>query len=155
MTELYDKHFWIGILLSIFCGIIVGLERQLRGKPVGIRTSILIIIGTITYLRVGHMLDDPKDPTRVLGQIITGIGFIGAGVIMNKEGLVVGVTSAALVWVLASVGALIGFKFYSSAVIISLLSVTILVGVEYFERKIGAMRTGVHAHVSSNRKSGN
>ena len=68
--------FWYRLGTAILCGGIIGLERQLRGKAAGIRTSILICLGTVTYIRLGILIGgDHQDPTRTLGQVITGVGF--------------------------------------------------------------------------------
>ena len=96
---------WGAIGASILCGAIVGLERQLRGKPVGIRTSSLIVLGTYVFVAVSMLAaTDNTDPSRIIGQVVTGIGFLGAGVMLAKEGAVVGVTSASTIWSLAAVG---------------------------------------------------
>ncbi|MDH5298939.1 MAG: MgtC/SapB family protein, partial [Desulfobulbaceae bacterium] len=97
-----SMDFWMHIGLTILCGGIIGLERQLRGKAAGIRTSILICLGTQAFVSLSAAIgfgNAAYDPSRVLGQVVTGIGFLGAGVIMGKEGTVKGVTSAAIIWV--------------------------------------------------------
>ena len=73
-----DPFTWPSIGTSILCGSLVGLERQLRGKPVGIRTSSLIVLGTYIFLTISMALhSETADPTRIIGQIVTGIGFLG------------------------------------------------------------------------------
>ncbi|MBU0673552.1 MAG: MgtC/SapB family protein [Proteobacteria bacterium] len=138
-------EFWKNILLTLFCGGMVGLERQLRGKPAGIRTSILICLGTQTFVLLSVNMAGNIDPTRVLGQVVTGIGFIGAGVIMSKEGLVKGVTSAAIIWVLAGIGAAIGLGQSAIALSLTLVTVSVLVGVELLENTFRKLRQGVHS----------
>jgi putative Mg2+ transporter-C (MgtC) family protein len=140
--------FWIPVLVSVACGAVVGLERQLHGKPAGIRTSILICLGTAVFVRLGVLLlggSAAADPTRVLGQVVTGIGFLGAGVILTQGRMVKGVTSAAAVWVLAGIGAAVGFGFHKGAVALSLATVAVLVGVEFLERGFSGLRKGVHS----------
>lgn len=108
--DLTTLQFWGAIGIAVFCGTIIGLERQWRGKPAGIRTSILICLGTTLFIRLSVVHSgEYADPTRVLGQVVTGIGFLGAGVIFARGGTVVGITSAAVIWILASIGAMIGF----------------------------------------------
>lgn len=145
-SPLFAK-FWIQVAVSIACGFIVGLERQLRGKPAGVRTCILVCLGTATFMRLGLMLDEGRttDPTRVLGQIVTGIGFLGGGLILTKDGLIMGVTSASVIWVLAAVGALIGVNRFGDALAVSLVMVFVLLGVEALESGFKAFRRGVHA----------
>ena len=138
-------QFWIGVGVAVFCGGILGIERQIRGKPAGIRTSILICLATSIFVHLGRATGDATiDPTRVLAQVVTGVGFLGAGVIMAREGLVVGVTSAAVIWILASIGCLIGFGKFVSAVAISVISMAILTGIELLEKSIHHLRSGFH-----------
>ena len=139
-------QFWIGIGIAALCGGIIGFERQIRGKPAGIRTSILICLGTSIFVHLGATFGGTNvDPTRVLGQVVTGVGFLGAGVILAREGLVKGVTSAAVIWVLASIGAMIGFRLFAPAVALSIATVGILTGVEVLENSVRRLRRGVHA----------
>lgn len=127
--------FWAAIGVSAACGGIIGLERQLRGKPAGVRTSILICMGTAVFIRLGTSLEGgTADPARVLGQLVTGVGFLGAGVMFSREGTIVGMTTAAVVWVLAATGAAIGLQLYAGAVALALVTVVILVGVDLMER---------------------
>jgi len=139
-------QFWIGIGIAALCGGIIGFERQIRGKPAGIRTSILICLGTSIFVHLGATFGGTNvDPTRVLGQVVTGIGFLGAGVIIAHEGLVKGVTSAAVIWVLAGIGAMIGFGLFIPAVALSFVTVGILTGVELLENSVRRLRRGAHA----------
>ena len=133
--------FWFRLGTAILCGGIIGLERQLRGKAAGIRTSILICLGTELFVSLGASFGgDRVDPTRVLGQVVTGIGFLGGGVILAREGLVVGVTSAAVIWVLAALGSLIGMGHLAAAIILTLVTVGLLLGVELLESVFRRLR---------------
>lgn len=137
------EEFWLGLGTAILCGGIIGLERQLRGKAAGIRTSILICLGTQLFVGLGASFSgDRVDPTRVLGQVVTGIGFLGGGVILAREGAVIGVTSAAVIWVLASLGALIGLGHLLAAVVLTLVTVGLLIGVELLESMFRRLREG-------------
>ena len=142
--DIHNIEFWIKIAVSILCGGIIGLERQLRGKPAGIRTSILICLGTQVFVSHGTSLAS-GDQYRVLAQVVTGIGFLGAGLMISQEGTVRGVTSAAVIWVLAAIGATIGLGYFREAVVIVLITVGVLSGVEYLENSIRSLRSGVHA----------
>ncbi|MGH7535050.1 MAG: MgtC/SapB family protein, partial [Gemmatimonadales bacterium] len=82
------------------------------------------------------------DPTRVLAQVVTGIGFLGGGVILTREGLIVGVTSAAVIWMLAALGSLIGLGHVTAAVVLTLVTVGILIGVELLESFFRRLREG-------------
>ena len=142
--ELGDGQLWSRVGMALLCGGLVGLERQLRGKPAGMRTSSLICLGTAMFVYMSQTLGGEVDPSRVLGQVVTGIGFLGAGVIMTRNGLLTGVTSAAVVWLLAAVGAAIGLGRFGAALVMAIVCVAVLVGVELLERAFGALRRGVH-----------
>jgi putative Mg2+ transporter-C (MgtC) family protein len=138
-----SPEFWLRLGTAIFSGGIIGLERQLRGKAAGIRTSILICLGTELFVGLGSSFAGERvDPTRVLGQVVTGIGFLGGGVILAREGAVIGVTSAAVIWVLAALGALIGLGHLLASVVLTLLTVGLLTGVELLESVFRRLREG-------------
>ena len=131
------ETFWRHMGTAFLCGAAVGLERQLRGKVAGMRTSILITIGTSFFVALGSaMVPEGTDPTRVLGQVVTGIGFLGAGVILARGDRIVGVTTAAVIWVLAAIGSLIGAGHLKSAMVATLMTLLVLVGVEGLEKLI-------------------
>ncbi|MGI8817685.1 MAG: MgtC/SapB family protein [Gemmatimonadales bacterium] len=137
--------FWFRLGTAILCGGIIGLERQLRGKAAGIRTSILICMGTALFVALGASFEGERvDPTRVLAQVVTGIGFLGGGVILSQDGSIVGVTSAAVIWVLAALGSMIGLGHLSAALILTLITVALLLGVELLESVFRRLRQGAH-----------
>ncbi|MDH4263604.1 MAG: MgtC/SapB family protein [Spirochaetia bacterium] len=151
MAELINEIFsitplnWSGILSTLIAGAIVGFERQYMGKPVGMRTSMLICTGTYTFVVVSNSVSGTMtDPSRIIGQIVTGIGFLGAGVILTKDGIVVGVTSASAIWVLSAIGILIGSGFYYTGIKIAILTVIILIGIDVIEYFFGSMAKGVY-----------
>lgn len=143
-----SPYSWGAIGAAVSCGALIGLERQLRGKPVGIRTSSLIVLGTYLFLSTAFIFKgEGSDPSRVIGQVITGIGFLGAGVMLAKNGAVVGVTSAATIWVLAALGVLIAAGHLLQALKFSALVVIILYGVDFLENNVRSLSRGVHAGV--------
>ena len=151
LETLFDisPYDWNAIAVSIFCGSVVGLERQLRGKPVGIRTSSLIVLGTYLFVASALMFEGKLvDPSRVIGQVITGIGFLGAGVMLARDGAVVGVTSAATIWVLAALGVTISCGYLGASIKLSVLVVVILWGVDLLEDRTMMFSRGVHKRVS-------
>jgi putative Mg2+ transporter-C (MgtC) family protein len=146
---------WAGIGTAILCGGLVGFERQIRGKPAGMRTSILICLGTQVFVELGASFTAAAlDPTRVLGQVVTGIGFLGAGVILARGGVVTGVTTAAVVWLLAAIGCTIGFGHYGAAIVLAVLTVGILNGIELLEASFRRLRSGVHGGERNHRDEG-
>ena len=137
------RTFWLHLGTAVLCGGVIGVERQLRGKAAGIRTSILICLGTSIFVSLGASLgSDQADPTRVLAQVVSGIGFVGGGVILAREGLIIGVTSAAVIWVLAALGALIGLGHLLATLVLTLATLGILVGVELLEGMFRRLREG-------------
>ena len=130
--------------IAFICGFLIGLERQLHGKPAGIRTSILICLGAYSFVVLASHFRQGDDSMRVLGQVVTGVGFLGAGVMMSRNGAVYGVTSAAVIWILAAIGCLIGFEKYYAAIAISLITLFSLLGINYLERIFKKLRRGVH-----------
>lgn len=157
MTETDLPYFtsqalWLRIAAAVFCGSLIGIDRQLRGKPAGIRTSILITLGTCMFITMGTTFDPERsDQLRILGQLITGIGFLGAGVIMSREGLVTGVTSASVIWVLATIGAAIGLGYYGMALAVTFITLGVLIGVELLEKSFYKLRQGAHSITQKNR----
>jgi len=136
---------WAELGTALLCGFIIGLERQLRGKPAGIRTSILIVMGTYVFIAASMSVNSSMtDPSRIIGQVITGVGFLGAGVMLARDGMVLGVTSAATIWVLAAIGVCIGIGQDLVAIKLSVLVVIVLVGIDILENSSSAMRRGVH-----------
>lgn len=118
-----------GLLTAFLCGGFIGLERKISGKPAGIRTAILICLGSYAFVALSVELsgsNNTTDHSRVLGQIITGIGFLGAGVMLNRGKKTRGVTTAAVIWVLAGIGAFIGFHKTLPAIVLTALTLFVL-----------------------------
>jgi len=152
MMLLIDPLSWPAIGSAMLSGAIVGFERQLLGKPVGIRTSTLVCLGTYVFVAVANSVSrDSTDPSRVIGQVITGVGFLGAGVMLSRDGLVVGVTSAAAIWVLAAIGVTIASGYHVTGIKMAILTVVILIGVNLVERSFKSLQKGVHARLRSKR----
>lgn len=139
-------HLLIGAVVSMFCGGAIGLERQLRGKPAGMRTSILVCIAAATFTQLGMDIGDGADPARVLGQVVTGVGFLGGGVIFRDGSSVSGLTSAATILALAAIGGAIGTQRYIEAVALTLIVIFVLAAVGWLERPFPSLRRGGHGN---------
>ena len=135
---------WTEILCAMLAGAIIGFERQIYGKPIGIRTSILICISTYAFTTFSSINQQPELDLRIIGQIITGIGFLGGGVILSRNGIVIGVTSAACIWILAAIGITIGTNHHLTGVKLAILAVIILTGVDLAEKKAKFLSKGLH-----------
>ncbi len=129
------------ILLAIFCGSLIGLERELKEKPAGIKTYMLICTGATLFTIISIAFSDfygpGNEPSRVAAQIITGVGFIGAGTIMFAQGYVRGLTSAAAIWMSAAIGMSIGIGMYMFSVIVTLIIILSLVAIGRLESRLG------------------
>lgn len=114
------------LLVAVLCGVLVGGERELRGKPAGMSTQTLVVSGAMLFSFLSHILDE-GDPTRIAAQVVTGIGFLGAGIILKSEAhdKVTNVTTAASIWYSAAIGMAIGFGFYFIAVAASIFAVVV------------------------------
>jgi putative Mg2+ transporter-C (MgtC) family protein len=127
-------------------GGVVGLERELSGKPAGLRTNILICLGSAILMdlsaRISVLPDGTRvgDPARLAAQVVTGIGFLGAGTILQARGVVVGLTTAATIWVVAAIGLTVGAGAYVEAVGATLLVALVLVGLRKAERGLLSRR---------------
>lgn len=118
------------LLLAAVLGAGIGYQRERAGKPAGLRTHILIAIGSALFTVVSAFgFGGQVDPSRVAAGVVTGIGFIGAGVIfrgMRMGGPVVGLTTAASIWVTAAIGLAAGVGMYLVAVVIAVLAIGVL-----------------------------
>ncbi|MBI1967840.1 MAG: MgtC/SapB family protein [Gemmatimonadetes bacterium] len=147
---MFRLELMLQLALATVLGGAIGLERELGGKPAGLRTNILICIGSALYTKLSiTMASGTADPTRVAAQIVTGVGFIGAGTILHARGAVVGLTSAATIWVVAAIGVALGAGYYLEACGTTLLVILVLQGlgrVEVLvERQAATSRVSIHA----------
>lgn len=129
------------IILSLILGCLVGFERQLRNHAAGVRTFALICVAStlimIVSVYVSQNYSQISDPSRIAAQVVTGVGFLGAGVIFqNKGGVIRGLTTAAGIFMIAGIGLAIGVGLYWLAIISTLVMLFILSSLERFESKM-------------------
>ncbi len=125
------------VLLATTCGVLLGWERELKHKVADIRTHVLVCVGAVLFTVIAKLVGDTTgEAGRVIGQIVTGVGFLGAGVIFKQDDKIVGVTSAALIWLIAAIGVLIGLDFHLSALILTLGSLLLMLILQKFEKII-------------------
>jgi putative Mg2+ transporter-C (MgtC) family protein len=116
-------------LLAVALGAVIGLERQLRGKAAGLRTNILICLGSAVFTIISKQMAEPGGSfTRIAAQIVTGVGFLGAGAIIQDQGGIHGLTTAATIWIVASIGMACGAGFYSLAIMSTIIAIVVLIG---------------------------
>ena len=146
LIEIFRLDLMLQIGLATLLGGAIGMERELGGKPAGLRTNILICIGSVLYTHLSlAMLTGSTgaipvgtDTTRMAAQIVTGVGFIGAGTILHARGAVVGLTSAATIWVVAAIGIALGSGYYLEGVGTTLAVLVVLAGLGRAEKILQA-----------------
>lgn len=153
LDQLFD--FVTAASVAVFCGLIIGLERESKGKPAGVRTLVLITLGSTIFVQISILLSSTVgDPARVAAQVVTGIGFLGAGAILQKseQGYVAGLTTAASIWVTAAIGMVIGAGKYLIAVagvlivVLALRFLHALEGYLFYERSIEVKHISFEPH---------
>lgn len=113
-------NFILGLIATVLCGALIGYERQQYSKVIGIRTCILIILGAFLFTYISSIAGG--DSSRITAQIVSGVGFIGAGIIFkNGTKEIIHLTTAVLVWVLAALGCLIALSQWLEVIIITIV----------------------------------
>jgi putative Mg2+ transporter-C (MgtC) family protein len=128
----------VSMVMAIVCGGIIGFEREYKNKSTGFRTIILITLGSTIFTIVSRHGAGSDD--RIAANIITGIGFIGAGVIFKDKLSVLGLTTAAVIWTAAAIGMTTGIGYHSLAFVFTIITLGILVSVDKVELLIGNLQ---------------
>ncbi|RYZ98327.1 MAG: MgtC/SapB family protein [Sphingobacteriaceae bacterium] len=136
----------LSIITSIICGGLIGFEREYKNKSTGFRTILLITLGSTIFTIVSRHGSGTDD--RISANIITGIGFIGAGVIFKDKMSVLGLTTAAVIWTAAAIGMTAGIGYYSLAVVMTVITMIILVVVNKVELLIGTIKKSKLINIS-------
>lgn len=127
------------IIIAALLGATLGLEREVSKKPAGLRTHTLICIGAALFAIISLSFVDVgqrADISRVAAGVVTGIGFLGAGMIFREKDRVVGLTTAAEVWVLGSIGLAVGIGLYWVAILTTVIVLIVLFGGKWFEKAL-------------------
>jgi len=137
MTDLEVVQFMLPrVLVAIGCGVLIGLEREFKQKVAGMRTHMIVCVGSAIFVSISFVLVDAYDhfdPTRIIASTVSGVGFLGAGVIFKNDDKVFGITSAAFIWLTASLGALIGCGYIISGAAFTIGLVVFLIVVRKIE----------------------
>ena len=136
MLSTYDL---LSIILATFLGAAVGLERELSGKAAGLRTNLLICLGATVFTIISREMSigTPEGSvTRIAAQIVTGVGFLGAGAIIQDRGGVHGLTTAATIWLVASIGMACGAQFYQLAAVSTCIAIFALLVLRKLEKSL-------------------
>src|SRR6266404_738183 len=118
------------LLMAVTCGGAIGFERELSRKPAGLRTNVLVCVGAALFMIVSRHIGGGApytDPARLVAQVVTAIGFIGAGVILRSQGSITGLTTAATILMVAAVGITIGEGMFTVALMTTVLIIVVLV----------------------------
>ncbi len=150
MIDPATKEFLIAFVISIFLGYIMGAERELRHKDAGISTNMFVVCGSMIFTFLS-MTVDPNSESRIAAQIVSGIGFLGAGLILKEGTGVRNLTTAASIWYSGAVGMLIGFGFYEIAVIAGVAGV-FMPRVRHFKNQVAAIGDIVEVPKKSTQK---
>jgi putative Mg2+ transporter-C (MgtC) family protein len=120
----------LSIILAIVLGAVIGMEREFSGKAAGLRTNVLICLGAAVFTIISKQMVGGTNGSvaRIAAQIVTGVGFLGAGAIIQDRGGVHGLTTAATIWLVSSIGMACGAGFYGLAIVAALTAILVLIG---------------------------
>ncbi len=135
LFQLIDWEIIYRLFLAAMMGTFIGVERSFFKKQAGMRTFALVALASALFAYVGSSLE-PNAPSRVLANIVVGVGFLGAGLIFLHEEKVIGLTTAAALWATTAIGAAIGVGYYFVGIFVTILTVVILWLFSYIERFI-------------------
>ncbi len=115
----------IGLLISGICGFVIGAEREMRGKPAGISTQSFVIGGAMLFASLSTLVD-PASKSRIAAQVVTGVGFLGAGMILRGDGKkILNLTTAASLWFSAAIGVALGYGYFVAVAAATIFSVVV------------------------------
>jgi putative Mg2+ transporter-C (MgtC) family protein len=131
-------HDLLAIILAVLFGSAVGLEREISGKAAGLRTNLLICLGAAVFTIISRQMaaGAADSITRIAAQVVTGVGFLGAGAIIVDRGGVYGLTTAATIWLVASIGTACGAHLYGLAALVTFIALTALLGLAQLEKPL-------------------
>lgn len=138
--QVIEEHQLLKVLVALIIGGVLGLEREYHHKAAGMRTLALICLGSTLFTLLSVELGYPSSPDRVASNILTGVGFIGAGVIFKGDYTIDGITTAATIWIAAALGIAVGVSHYLLAAVTLIVVLLLLVGFKVVESKIGKIR---------------
>jgi len=132
--------YWSGIILvlcSVLCGVLIGAERQFKQKAAGARTLALICVGSTLFTIASILIaGETADRTRIAAQVVTGVGFLGAGAIIRHRGTIVGLTTGATIWTTSAIGVIVGGGYAAAGLVLTLLVVGVLLAVQWLEHRV-------------------
>jgi putative Mg2+ transporter-C (MgtC) family protein len=139
-TMFFTAEDILKLVLAVLLGGMIGIEREFRDKTAGFRTIIFICMGATLFTIFSMQLGGDNDPTRIAANIVTGVGFLGAGVLLRNEGRIIGLTTASIIWLTAAIGMGIGSGQYGIAIITAVFTLLIIWIFPYIEHFIDSIR---------------
>jgi len=151
-----DMELCLRMVVAVLCGAVIGAEREWHGKPAGLRTNILICLGAaiFTLISVKVATEFSSDPARIAAQVVTGIGFLGAGAIIRGEGGIHGLTTAATIWLAAAIGMCCGAGYYFLAGTSTVITFLVLLGLAPIDSYLAEQRKRKGQHEDSPNDAG-
>jgi putative Mg2+ transporter-C (MgtC) family protein len=137
VLEKVDLQSLVPMVVAVVLGALIGIEREVHSKPAGLRTNALICMGAAAFMVIAQRIGLGNDAvSRMTAGIVTGVGFIGGGAVLRDRTNISGVTTAATIWVVTSIGIACGMRLYDMAVSITVLSLIVLAVFGPLDRKI-------------------
>jgi putative Mg2+ transporter-C (MgtC) family protein len=132
----------LAVVLAVVLGAMVGIEREFKQKAAGLRTNVLICVGAAVFTIISRKMgaEDNQSITRIAAQVVTGVGFLGAGAIIRDRAGVLGLTTATTIWLVASIGMACGAGYYKLALATTVIVISVLIGLSYLERAVRRWR---------------
>jgi putative Mg2+ transporter-C (MgtC) family protein len=137
ILERIDVQSILPMIVAMVLGALIGIEREVHSKPAGLRTNALICMGAAAFMVIAQRIGlSPDSISRMTAGIVTGVGFIGGGAVLRDRANISGVTTAATIWVVTSIGIACGMRLYDMAVSITILSLIVLAVFGPLDKKI-------------------
>lgn len=150
------RQYLYPMLVALVLGAAIGLERELHRKPAGLRTNMLICMGAALFTIISkHMGANTDSETRIIQGVVTGVGFLGAGVLIHQQGSVHGLTTAATIWLVTAIGIACGTRLYCLSIVATILAILVLMGLNPIERKINKNKVGFNGNSDQDSNSKN
>ncbi|MCE5184816.1 MAG: MgtC/SapB family protein [Planctomycetaceae bacterium] len=131
---------WNSTLRPLFTAVVlsglVGLEREVRRKPAGLRTNILIGVGAALFTAMAESMTGEDAASRIIQGVVTGVGFIGGGVLIRQGGEIQGMTTAATIWLVTGIGVACGLRLYEMAIAVTIIAILVLWGLSPLDKRL-------------------
>jgi putative Mg2+ transporter-C (MgtC) family protein len=152
MAGIHWQDALLRLVIAFVLGTLIGLEREWHQRPAGLRTHLLVCMASALFAMISvAAAGTQNDPGRIAAQVVTGIGFLGAGTIMRHGSTVRGLTTAASLWMASAIGLSVGFSWYAAAVMATVLSLIALTTIRLLEERIPHEGRIIHLLITAQR----